>query len=166
MDIDPKVLARFGSLDGQVISYSADVPIEVIRKNSQERRKLVLDLDHNFGKPKQVIVIRKDLKMRRGKEIAQGCHASQLATENARIWKTKAYQNWINDKFTKICVTVDSEEQLIAIHKLAKEALLPCSLVCDSGLTEFGGVSTFTAVGIGPAWSEEIDKITGNLKLY
>lgn len=166
MDIDPKVLARFGFLDGQVISYSADVPIEVIRKNSQERRRLILDLSHIFGKPKQVIVIRKDLKMRRGKEIAQGCHASQLATENARIWKTKAYQIWIEDKFTKICVTVDSEEQLIEIHKLAKEALLPCSLVCDSGLTEFNGVSTFTAVGIGPAWSEEIDKITGNLKLY
>ena len=115
---------------------------------------------------KKVIVTRKDLKMRRGKEIAQGCHASQLATENAKRWNTLAYKMWSEGIFTKICVTVDSEEELLKVHTLAREAELPCSLVCDSGLTEFGGTSTFTAVGIGPDWSEEIDKITGNLKLY
>lgn len=72
---------------------------------------------------KQVIIVRKDLNMRKGKMIAQGAHASLTA------------------------------------------AFAPCALIQDHGLTEFGGVPTYTAVAIGPAEDVVIDRITGELSL-
>ncbi len=97
---------------------------------------------------KQVIVIRKDLKMRRGKEIAQGAHASIAFLTNkfrdnefvVLHWKEK---EWIFGIFKKICVTVNSEEELLEIHKKAEEAGLISSLIQDSGKTEFDGVPTY-----------------------
>jgi len=60
---------------------------------------------------------------------------------------------------------VDSEEELIGIHETAKASGLICSLIQDAGLTEFGGVPTYTCCAIGPAWEEEVDAITRHLKL-
>jgi PTH2 family peptidyl-tRNA hydrolase len=117
-------------------------------------------------KPKQIICIRRDLHMRRGKEIAQGCHASQLATEMAAQMNSPAYQEWMEGAFTKICVVVQSETELVALAKQAEEAGLPHGLIMDSGRTEFGGVPTRTALGIGPAYNRDLEPITGNLKLY
>lgn len=124
-------------------------------------------------KVKQVIVVRRDLKMRRGKEIAQGSHASiafitrQLQnSKSKKVTLSKAAEQWIDSGFAKVCVRVDSEEELLQIHNKAKEAGLQCHLIIDSGLTEFDGVSTKTCLAIGPDWSGEIDKITGHLKLY
>jgi len=127
---------------------------------------------------KQVIVIRKDLKMRRGKEISQGCHASMKAIlDNGYIQRdeiglpcyiipmTPEMDSWLAGLFTKICVRVDSEEELICIYRQAIDAGLVCSLIKDAGLTEFGGVPTYTAVAVGPALKEEVDKITGDLQL-
>jgi PTH2 family peptidyl-tRNA hydrolase len=130
--------------------------------------------------PKQVIVMRKDLKMRRGKEIAQGAHASlgalwliqrQGGASGADRHKYSesiiaAALEWIHGSFAKICVTVDSEQELLDIYNQADKAGLPAKLITDSGLTEFHGVPTNTCIAIGPAWSDDIDKITGNLKLY
>ncbi len=125
---------------------------------------------------KQVIVVRKDLNMRKGKMVAQGAHAS-LAVMLSEAQRTDMgidclviemnddMKRWINGPFTKICVGVDSEEELLAIHKQATDANICCSLIKDAGLTEFDGVPTYTTVGIGPAKSKEIDKITGKLKL-
>jgi PTH2 family peptidyl-tRNA hydrolase len=128
---------------------------------------------------KQVIVVRKDLKMRRGKEIAQGAHASLAVFFNMMDIQEKgkkyecsfthtsqAMHEWMTNGFTKITVTVDSEQALLEIYNKAKAAGLPCSLIKDSGRTEFNGVPTLTTVAIGPAESKEIDKITGDLKLY
>ena len=73
---------------------------------------------------KQVIVIRKDLKMRRGKEIAQGAHASmaflshlvQEAIQDQRVPRLDVEQkDWIEGKFTKVCLVVNSEEELLAL---------------------------------------------------
>jgi len=125
---------------------------------------------------KQVIVIRKDLKMRRGKEISQGCHASMKAildrgsithpeSNTLIIEMTPEMKSWICGIFTKVCVRVDSEEELLYIYEQAAKAGLLCSLIQDAGLTEFGGVPTYTAVAVGPALREDVDKITGELKL-
>lgn len=73
--------------------------------------------------------------------------------------------DWLNGLFTKVCVSVDSEEELVSIYEEAKNKNIPCSIITDSGLTEFNGVPAKTAVAIGPAWSEEVDEITGHLKL-
>lgn len=124
---------------------------------------------------KQVIIIRKDLKMRRGKEISQGSHASLAVVLNEmrkdkntfefKIEKDSPWDKWLNGLFTKICVYCNSEQELLEIYQKAKEAKIPSVLITDAGLTEFNGVPTNTCVGIGPYWSEEIDKITGHLPL-
>ena len=118
---------------------------------------------------KQVIVIRKDLKMRRGKEIAQGSHASMAFLTN-RLKTTPEFSTeeweWINGSFKKVCLQVDSEMDLLLIEKRAREAGLEVNLIQDSGLTEFNGVPTYTCLAIGPDYSEKIDKITMELKLY
>jgi PTH2 family peptidyl-tRNA hydrolase len=128
-------------------------------------------------KSKQVIVMRKDLNMRKGKMVAQGAHASMKAILDSMAWyprdnvmsidlsKNKPMDNWLNDGVSKICVGVDSEKELMEIYNAAKRAGLICGLITDAGLTEFGGVPTKTCCAIGPNWSEDIDKITGHLKL-
>ena len=74
-------------------------------------------------------------------------------------------KHFFNGLFTKICVSCDSEQELEELYKKAKDAKLPCSLIVDAGLTEFNGTPTKTCIAIGPANSEEINKITGHLKL-
>lgn len=138
-----------------------------------------------MSKVKQVIVMRKDLGMRKGKMVAQGAHASigalltlfekiKFSKEDGTthyIYETRFSENsvlnkWFNGSFTKICVGVNSEEELLEINKKLEELdIIPFKLITDAGLTEFGGVPTNTCIGIGPYWSDEIDKITGNLQL-
>jgi len=127
---------------------------------------------------KQVIIIRKDLKMRRGKEIAQGAHAA-MRWLTSRIQQpdtqdpshhtmdlTPVEHIWVKGSFKKVCVYVNSEEELLEIHKKARDIGLLSYLVTDRGLTEFGGVPTNTCIGIGPDDADKIDRITGQLKLY
>ena len=64
----------------------------------------------------------------------------------------------------KIAVRVESEKELLALEKQVKELVLPSALIIDSGLTEVLP-GTITCLGIGPAPTEEIDKLTGNLPL-
>ena len=120
---------------------------------------------------KQVIVIRKDLNMRKGKMVAQGAHASMavlLDLIHEANWKESklppATREWLHGHFTKIVVYVNSEHELLEIYSKAQGAKLPSALIKDAGLTEFKE-PTFTAVGIGPEEEEKIDAITGDLKL-
>lgn len=136
---------------------------------------------------KQVIVMRKDLNMRKGKMVAQGAHASLKAlldlskhnkssdfvviplTKNTLpsgfVNEPTAVHDWITGIFTKVCVSVNSENELLEIYNKAKDAGLICSIIKDAGLTEFNGNPTLTCCAIGPAWSDEIDEITGKLPL-
>jgi PTH2 family peptidyl-tRNA hydrolase len=118
---------------------------------------------------KQIIVIRKDLKMRRGKEVAQSCHASLAFLSKKymnNIPLTDAEKEWLDNSYAKICLVVNSEEELIEIHQNALDAGLESNLIIDSGKTEFHGVLTKTCVAIGPDYCEKIDPITSNLTLY
>lgn len=112
--------------------------------------------------------MRKDLGMRKGKMVAQGAHAS-IAFLSKKVRKgeklNKAEKEWIDNSFTKICVYVNSEEELDAIVEKAQQAGINVDLIIDAGRTEFHGVPTKTCAGIGPAEDSEIDKITGGLKL-
>ncbi len=122
---------------------------------------------------KQVIVIRRDLKMRRGKEIAQGSHASMMWLServqkffNGTVFLSPEEREWIHGTFTKVTLQVDSEEALVDVYKRARDAGLTVHMVVDSGKTEFNGVPTKTCLAIGPHDAEHIDKITKELKLY
>ncbi len=122
---------------------------------------------------KQVIVMRKDLGMRKGKMIAQGAHASlkvlldrgALGHDGYTFPVTEAIAAWLGGRFTKVCVSVESEAALDAIVAHARAAGLPCALIVDAGQTEFHGIPTKTCAAIGPAWADDIDKVTGALPL-
>ncbi len=127
---------------------------------------------------KQVIVIRRDLRMRRGKEIAQGAHASMAwlrqrvmprmtpAGTVDHIQFSAAERAWLEGSLRKVTVRVGSEAELMAVYEKALEAGLAAHLITDRGLTEFGGVPTRTCLGIGPDYDELIDPVTGDLELY
>ena len=127
---------------------------------------------------KQVIVIRRDLKMRRGKEIAQGSHASAAwitqavtdavdpATRTATITLDPVAYAWATTSWRKVTVQAHSEEQLVELHEAALARGLRSHLVRDSGRTEFNGVPTLTALAIGPDLADAIDEVTGHLTLY
>jgi PTH2 family peptidyl-tRNA hydrolase len=127
------------------------------------------------SEPKQIIVVRKDLNMRKGKIVAQSCHASLGAILNytgksfegqlqLNIEKP-AVREWLEGRFTKICVSVDSEQELLDIYNAALNAGVNVKLITDAGLTEFNGVPTLTCLAIGPDYSENIDPITKHLRL-
>lgn len=132
-----------------------------------------------MNKIKQVIVMRHDLGMRRGKQIAQGSHASMafltrrmihegvhpITARNHKITVSKVEEEWFMSSFAKVCVRVNSEEELMEIYDKAKEAGLEVHLITDSGKTEFHGEPTNTCLAIGPDYSDKIDPITGELKL-
>ena len=126
---------------------------------------------------KQVIVIRRDLHMRRGKEIAQGAHASSawlidlavdLLDPDGRGTPDLdgAALQWMTRSSKKVAVQVRTEDELVALHTEALGRGLRSHLIRDAGTTEFGGVPTLTALAIGPNWSTEIDEVTGSLSLY
>lgn len=117
---------------------------------------------------KQVIVMRKDLNMRRGKEIAQGGHAAiafVAAAAECGQPLTETERAWLLGDMTKVCVKVDSEEALLAVYNAAKAAGLTAYTVVDAGRTEFKE-PTLTCIAIGPAIASDIDAITGKLTLY
>lgn len=124
--------------------------------------------------------MRRDLGMRRGKEVAQGAHASlsfltkkldiigartsgNYVVENSDI--TEAEKHWLENSFAKICVRVESEQELLDIHAKAIALGLESHLITDSGRTEFHGVPTITCLAIGPDWCDKIDEVTKQLKL-
>lgn len=84
---------------------------------------------------------------------------------NVFFGENTVLDDWLNGKFTKVVVSVDSDEELIALNKALDDTFIPHALITDAGLTEFHGVPTNTCLGIGPYVAEEIDKFTGHLPL-
>ena len=122
---------------------------------------------------KQVLLYRRDLKMRKGKIAAQCAHASLSAllkpavrasppgTHPLPVPLSHEADQWLRFGQAKIVLSVDDEDALLAAHAAALEAGLPCSLITDAGHTEFKGVPTRTALAIGPGPVAAIDVITG-----
>ncbi len=122
---------------------------------------------------KQTIVLRKDLNMRKGKMVAQGAHASmrailQMGRQEGGSFVIPLDERlapWLLGRFKKICVSVNSEAELLALHARAHAAGVITALIQDAGLTEFGGVPTYTAIAVGPDRADRVDAITGELPL-
>ena len=113
---------------------------------------------------KQVIVVRADLKMGRGKTCVQVAHASLSSAEKAMGFEKEWYGGWKREGQKKVVVKVQSERELFELYEMAKGQGLPCYIVNDAGLTELPPGTT-TALGIGPSPNELVDKLTGDLKL-
>jgi len=127
-----------------------------------------------MGKVKQVIVMRKDLNMRRGKQIAQGAHAAMKVFFDKGEFYGHSFEitglsdtmvEWMKGAFTKVVVGVDSEDAIYQLAEKAREANIPHAVIIDSGFTEFHGNKTTTCIAIGPDDGDKIDKITGDLEL-
>lgn len=145
---------------------------------------------------KQVIVVRKDLNMRKGKIASQVAHASIAAVlkpdnyvidgelsdsyhfedsfisngvvENRRLVThgvDDELKYWLENSFTKICVSVDSEKELLDIKSKCEDLKIRHSFIVDNGATEFSGVKTATCIAVGPANIDLVNQITGSLKL-
>lgn len=112
---------------------------------------------------KQVLVVRKDLKMRRGKENAQNAHAAQLSA--MKYQNDPRVQEWMRQNYAKVSVSVESEEELVDVMAAAGRAGLLVTPVIDHGRTEFNGEHTLTCAAIGPDTIDRIDPVTGHLKL-
>jgi PTH2 family peptidyl-tRNA hydrolase len=115
-------------------------------------------------KYKQVIVLRADLQMSKGKIAVQVAHAAVSAAEEARKKFTEWWRAWLKEGQRKIVVKVKSLEELLTLEQEAKDASLPHTLIEDRGLTEIPP-GTVTCLGIGPAPAAKVDKITGELPL-
>jgi len=113
---------------------------------------------------KQVIIVRTDLGMSRGKLAVQVAHAAVLAAFKAYRERLEWFRPWWDSGQKKVAVKVNSEKELLDIANQARSLGLPTSIVRDAGLTELPP-GTLTAIGIGPAPSNLIDKVTGRLKL-
>ena len=140
-------------------------------------------------KSKQMIVIRRDLKMRKGKIAAQASHACVEATlmalarehrlEQVRVTEdenwvyldhadedTSAITNWFDAGVAKVCVYVDSEEELLELAAKGRACGFVVAVIRDAGFTEFHGEPTFTCIAFEPLAAEDIDPLTGELPLY
>ena len=157
-------------------------------------------------KAKQMIVMRRDLKMRKGKIAAQAGHAcveavllalvrdgrlgdirvsgddwislvpTPIALEDATFdvatgeitaeASISPLEAWFAEGVAKVCVYVDSEEELLGLHRRAQEAGFVSALVRDAGYTEFHGEPTYTCLALEPLYPEQVDPLTGGLPLY
>ena len=117
------------------------------------------------SKYKMVIIIRIDLKMSIGKIAAQVGHAAVSATEKAKKTHSKWLNEWLKEGQCKITVKANSEEEIYELQKKARKLNIPYALISDKGLTELPA-GTITCLGIGPAPSHKINKITGDLTLF
>ena len=113
---------------------------------------------------KQVIVVRSDIKMSKGKLAAQVAHAAVSSFYKTLNEKPIYAKLWLNDRQPKVILKVSSLEDLYEIKKDADEKGIINSLIEDAGLTELPP-GTITCLGIGPAPTYSIDEVTGELKL-
>jgi PTH2 family peptidyl-tRNA hydrolase len=110
---------------------------------------------------KQVIVVRTDLKMSKGKLAAQSSHAAVDASHKA---DKKTLDAWKKEGQKKVVLKVKSEEELLLLKEKCNKLKIACSLIADGGHTELES-GTITALGIGPDTEEKINKVTGSLPL-
>jgi PTH2 family peptidyl-tRNA hydrolase len=111
---------------------------------------------------KQVILVRNDIKMSKGKVAAQVAHAAVNCALNVN---KKLLKNWQSTGMKKVTLKVDSLEELYRYQELAEKEDIINSLITDAGHTEIApGTQTVLAIGPGP--EIQIDKITGELKIY
>lgn len=110
---------------------------------------------------KQIIIVRADLKIGKGKLIAQASHAAIGAM---KLVDEEIIKKWENKGSKKVVLKAKDVKELKQIMSELKKNKIPLFLVRDAGLTQLKK-GTITALGVGPVEEKKIDKITGKLKL-
>ena len=138
-------------------------------------------------KSKMMIVMRRDLKMRKGKIAAQAGHACidavlmalckegrmndfEMTADGLALKQTDKASTPLSDWFlygcAKVCVYVDGEDALLEIAKKAAERGIIAAVITDAGMTEFHGIPTKTCLALEPLPADIADELTGDLPLY
>ncbi len=110
---------------------------------------------------KQVILVRQDLNLPKGKLGAQVAHAAVACFNKTNFFKKK---RWLATGMKKIVLKVKDLDQLREFSTLAKSAGLTNAMIADAGRTTVDP-GTITCLGIGPDEEDKIDAITGKLKM-
>ena len=110
---------------------------------------------------KQVILVREDLKLPKGKMSAQVAHAS---LEAALKSDKKIVAGWRESGAKKVVLKVKDEKEMLKLREMAEDAGLKSVLITDAGHTVVEP-GTKTCLGIGPDDEKKIDAITGKLKI-
>jgi PTH2 family peptidyl-tRNA hydrolase len=111
---------------------------------------------------KQAIVARTDIGMGKGKLAAQVAHASLSAYEDTG---QRARKRWKGEGQKKVVLKGGSEDELFRLAEKARAEGLPHAIIRDAGHTQLDP-GTVTALAVGPADDDLVDKVTGDLSLY
>jgi len=110
---------------------------------------------------KQIIVIRNDLKISKGKLIAQCCHAAISAVKKTTGRK---FIIWDRSGQKKVILKAKNLDELLKLKNKCRKLKITHALISDAGLTELKP-GTITAMAIGPEKEAKMDKVTGSLPL-
>ena len=110
---------------------------------------------------KQVILVRQDLKLPKGKLAVQSAHASLDAAMKS---DKEILEKWKRQGGKKIILKVADEKELLKHMSMLENEGIKVSLIKDAGHTVVEP-GTITCLGAGPDLEDKIDRITGNLKM-
>ncbi|KAI5170807.1 peptidyl-tRNA hydrolase, PTH2 family [Nematocida sp. LUAm3] len=111
---------------------------------------------------KGVVLVRTDLKMKKGKMVSQAMHGAYAAGIDAQ--NNAMNRVWSRYGFKKVALQVTSEEEMKEITKILQKQKVSVYPIVDAGRTQVEP-NTWTVTFIGPDYEEKLDKVTGHLKL-
>ncbi|KAH9387414.1 peptidyl-tRNA hydrolase, PTH2 family [Nematocida major] len=109
---------------------------------------------------KGVLLVRNDLNMGKGKIVAQAMHAAYSAANKKSLLSSA----WKHCGFKKVSLKVETEQEMDTLVEKAHSKGIPCSPVIDAGRTQVEP-NTHTVTFIGPWYEDELNEITGHLRL-
>ena len=115
-------------------------------------------------KLKMVFIVNHELKMGQGKIAAQVAHAAVKATLACGEQDPALLDAWFKTGQKKICVKGDSAQHLDQLSAKAKKDGILANKIHDAGHTQIPAGS-FTVLALGPCPDEDVESITGDLKL-
>jgi PTH2 family peptidyl-tRNA hydrolase len=113
---------------------------------------------------KMIIVTRKDLYLSPGKLAAQVAHAAVACALSTKKNNSKWFNKWQNEGAKKVVVEVESQDGFYTLKQKAEQLKVAVYIIEDAGHTEIPS-GTKTVLGLGPAPTNIIDQVTGNLPI-
>jgi peptidyl-tRNA hydrolase, PTH2 family len=113
---------------------------------------------------KMVLVVRGELRLTAGKAAVQVAHAAVMLVLQAQKRRGDDLRRWLHEGQKKIAVVAPTLAEMVERQTRASRLGISTVWVDDAGLTEVAP-GTRTCLGLGPAPSLELDKITGDLAL-
>ncbi|MDP6639478.1 MAG: peptidyl-tRNA hydrolase Pth2 [Candidatus Poseidoniaceae archaeon] len=116
------------------------------------------------GEVKLVCIVNHGIKMGKGKIAAQVGHAAVKSALAAAEHHPNLMQAWLSSGQQKVVVKAVDAAEIEKLVNAARRSALPACTINDAGRTQIPA-GTLTVGAIGPAEAEEINQLTGHLKL-